>query len=205
MISRYWQKEKGSKFTEISIDPDQPVRKSRKLLDYIPLFPGYYELYRSYEFNGFLMEHYDDPKVQNKSFYGTLNKVLQFRDGIAYQNVIILMIKDSRVYTAADESRVRFFSDIAVKPGIPEYAVKNRGDLSSLLSKHISGSNISGEIDLNDDGNRSISMPSDVECIIVDNDVVASVVRKTFGTTNCPHIFVSSLPRNDPGQEDFEI
>jgi hypothetical protein len=46
---------------------------------------------RSYEVNGYLMSNYDDPKLQNKSFYGTLNKVLQFKKGIDYSKVVILL------------------------------------------------------------------------------------------------------------------
>lgn len=207
LISRHWQTQAGNSFVDISIDPSQPVRQRLKLLDYVPLFPGYYQLYRDYDFNGYLMSNYDDPKVQNKSFYGTLNKVLQFREDIEYESVIILMVDSKVVHDCADNGKLRFFSDIAVKPGSQEYQVKNKADLSNLLDKHTDGSDISGEIDIYDDGKSSIAVPLEIEAIIADNDQVVSDIRNLLSSSGSapidPLLFVDSLPRNEPGH--FEL
>ena len=204
LLSRYWLEKKCKEFTDISIDPKQPVREQRGLLNYVPLFPGFYTLFRSYEFNGYLMREYDDPKVQNKSFYGTLNKTLQFKIGIKYENVIILLVNDEVVYNFADKGKVRFFSDIAVKPDTVEIPVKHKTDLKDALTKSIDDSNISGEIDLLDDGKVSICCTSDVEAIIVDNDEVKKQVITTLRSCNAdgevPQVLISKLPRNNPGE-----
>jgi len=179
------------------------------LLDYVPLFPGFYTLFRGYELNGYLMKVYDEPKVQNKSFYGSLNKVLQVNMGDKYENVIILLVNDELVYNFADQGKVRFFSDIAIKPDAEESVISNRMDLLSCLKAGTNDSNISGEIDLLDDGKVSIAFPSDIEALIVDNDEVKKQVMTALGTCNTsgnlPQVFVSELPRNDPGEDDFDL
>ena len=204
LLSRYWLAKKCKEFTDISIDPKQPIREQRGLLTYVPLFPGFYTLFRSYELNGYLMREYDAPKVQNKSFYGTLNRTLQFKTGIKYENVIVLLVNDEVVYNFADKGKVRFFSDIAVKPDVQELPVNNRTALKDALMKSIDDSNISGEIDLLDDGNVSICCSSDVEAIIVDNDEVKKQVTTALGAYNAdgevPQVFISKLPRNAPGE-----
>ena len=209
VASRYWLARNGREFTDISIDPDQPVREKLELLDYVPLFPGFYALFRGYELNGYLMREYDDPKVQNKSFYGSLNRVLQVKMGVKYENVIILLVDDELVYNFADQGKVRFFSDIAVKPDAQEYVINNRKDLLSCLKIGINDSNISGEIDLLDDGKVSIAFTSDIEALIVDNDEVKKQVMTALGTCNTceklPQVLISELPRNDPGEDDFDL
>lgn len=152
------------------------------------------------------MAHYDAPKIQNKSFYGSFNKVLQFKTGIRYEKVITFLVNDEVVYNLADEGRVRFFADIAVKPGAREYSIASKLDLSARLKENINGSNISGEIDLLDDGKISIAFPADVEAIIVDNSDVEREVRRTLKQSRrgeLPEVFVSAHPRNDPGDDDF--
>jgi hypothetical protein len=209
VVSRYWLARNGRKFTDISIDPDQPVREKLGLLKYVPLFPGFYTLYRGYELNGYLTLEYDNPKVQNKSFYGSLNKVLQFRRDVKYDNVVILLVNDELVYNFADQGKVRFFSDIAVKPNAQEFAIKDRTDLLNFLREGINGSNISGEIDLLDDGKVSIAFTSDIEALIVDNDEVKKQVMTALSTCNTrgklPQMFDSELPRNEPGEDDFDL
>lgn len=201
VVSRYYLVKNDNKFTDISIDPDQPVREELGLLDYVPLFPGFYALFRGYELNGSLMQEYDDPKVQNKSFYGSLNKVLQVKMGVKYENVIILLVDDELVYNFADQGKVRFFSDIAVKPNAEEFEIENRTDLLNSLRGGINGSNISGEIDLLDDGKVSIACTSDIEALIVDSDKVKNQVM-TIGSkcaqVKLPQMLVSGLPRNAP-------
>lgn len=209
VVSRYWVTRNDRKFTEISIDPDQRVRGDLELLDYVPLFPGFYTLFRGYELNGYLMKEYDEPKVQNKSFYGSLNKVLQVSMGDKYENVIILLVNDELVYNFADQSKVRFFSDIAIKKAAQESLIVNRTELQNCLINNIDDSNISGEIDLLDDGKVSIAFPSDIEALIVDNEEVERQVITTLGTCsaseNLPKVFVSELPRDDPGEDDFVL
>ena len=131
-----------------------------------------------------------------------MNKTLQFKVDIKYENVIILLVNDEVVYNFADNGKVRFFSDIAVKPDISELPVNNRKDLKDALKKSIDDSNISGEIDLLDDGKVSICCTSDVEAIIVDNDEVKKQVTAALGACSAdgegPQVFISQLPRNDP-------
>jgi hypothetical protein len=206
VVSRYSLARNDKKFTDISIDPSQPVREQLGLLKYIPLFPGFYTLFRGYELNGYLMQDYDNPKVQNKSFYGSLHKTLQFKAGIKYENVIILLVNDEIVYNFADQGKVRFFSDIAVKPGAEERVIENRADLLNSLEEGIDDSNISGEIDLLDDGKVSIAFTVDIEALIVDNDKVEKQVMTALSTCKeLPRTFISELPRNDPGEDDFDL
>jgi hypothetical protein len=209
IVSRYCLAKHSKKFTDISIDTNQIGRESLGLTKHIPLFPGFYTLYRGYELNGYLMEQYDKPKVQNKSFYGSLNKVLQVRMGDKYDSVIILLVSDELIYNFADQGKVRFFSDIAIKPDANEIEIKSKADLVKFLIEGINDSNISGEIDLLDDGKVSIACMSDIEALIVDNDEVEKQVITTLSTCNTlgnlPQIFVSELPRNDPGEDDFDL
>jgi len=210
VVSRHWLAKYGREFTDISIETGPSVREGFELLDYIPLFPGFYAKFRSYELNGYLMYEYgEDPKVQNKSFYGSLNRVLQVRLDDNYENVIILLVDDELVYNFADQDKVRFFSDIAIKAEAEEIEINNRMDLKNCLETHIDDSNISGEIDLLDDGKVSIAFPSDIEALIVDNDEVKKQVMTALGTCNTsgnlPQVFVSKLPRNDPSEDDFDL
>lgn len=192
----------GKKFTDISIDPKQPVRDDLGLLNYIPMFPGFYSKYRGAELNDYLRLHYDEPKVQNKSFYGSLNKVLQFKPNTKYEEVITLLVKESLIYDFADRGKVRFFSNIAVKPSVEEEMISNRRELKAYLEKHTSGTDTACEIDTLDDGNTSIAFPSEIEAIIVDNESVKQKVDGILGTASgqgrVSNIFVSSLPRNKP-------
>lgn len=209
VVARYWLEKNCRKFTDISIDPKQQAREKLGLLKYVPLFPGFYTLYRGYGLNGYLGREYDRPKVQNKSFYGSLNKVLQFKNGIKYDNVIILLVNDELVYNFADQDKVRCFSDIAVKQNAQECAIRNRTDLQEFLKKSIDDSNISGEIDLLDDGKVSIAFTADIEVLIVDNDEVKKQIVTTLSTCNThgkpPQTFVSKLPRDDPGEDYFDL
>lgn len=200
LISRNGLKSKGVEFNDISIDPAQPTREKLGLLEYIPLFAGFYGLYRSYQLNGYLMFLYDDPKVQNKSFYGTLNKTLQTKMGNSYETIIILLINNELVYRFADQGKVRFFTDIAVKDCSSELPIGNREDLINCLSAQIKGTNISGEIDLLDDGKVSIAYPEDIEVIIADNDgiktKVIEAITKYGPNRHVPLTLISELPRD---------
>jgi hypothetical protein len=200
LVSRNGLRKNSWDFDDISIDPAQPVREELGLLDYIPLFAGFYELFRSYELNGYLMNHYDDPKVQNKSFYGTLNKTLQPKMGDRYENIIILLVDDEHVYKFADQGKVRFFTDLAVKEYSRELSIDNRADLKKCLEGGIEGTNISGEVDLLDDGVVSVGCMSDIEAIIVDNDRIKAQVLDTVSKYckkgEVPVTIVSELPRN---------
>ena len=183
---------------DISIDPSQTKREALGLTNYVPLFAGFYELFRGSELNSYLIREYDSPKVQNKSFYGTLNKILQNKMGSDYERIIILMVKDELVYRYADEGKVRYFTDIAIKNTAIERPIKSRVNLVNWLTANIYGSNISGEIDILDDGKISICCTDDIEAFIVDND---SIEKKTLSAIrdcgkHAPPTFVSPLPRN---------
>lgn len=195
----------GKRFSEISIDPSQEHREKLGLTNYVPLFPGFHALYRSYQLYCYLAKEYDQPKVQNKSFYGTLNKVLQFKQGIKYDNVIIFLINDEFVYSLADQGKVRFFSDIAIKDTAVELEVTDSESLKLCLLSCIDGSNISGEVDLLDDGEGAVSF-NNVDAIIVDNKEIGKQIIAILGS--CvkdieTKIFVMPLPRNNPCKFDF--
>jgi hypothetical protein len=194
IVSRAGMTKSQSQFKDISIDPEQSKREELELLEYIPMFPGFYTRLRGYNFNGFMMRNYDDPKVQNKSFYGSFNKVLRFNRKIKYENVITLLVSDQTIYKFADAGRVRFFSDIAIKRISDEYPIANGKELSNRLSEAISDKDISGEVDLLDDGKTSIAFPSDIEAIIVDNvDVkreVEGILKQSNRTSKFTNIFV---------------
>jgi len=102
-------------------------------------------------------------------------------------------------YNFADQGKARFFSDIAVKPNAEEFPITNTTDLLKCLEAGISGSNISGEVDLLDDGKISIACMSDIEAIIVDNDNVMDRVLAALKACDeggdIPQMFVSPLPR----------
>ena len=201
LSSREYLDKKDHKFTDVSIDPSQSIRNILGLLNYIPLFPGFYTKFRGPDFNKYLFENYDNPKVQNKSFYGTLNKTLRKNMDNDYEKIIILLVKDDHVYNFAENGKIRFFTDIAIKPDSKELRISNNECLLQCLANGISDENISGEIDLLDDGRVSIGCPCDVEAIIVDNEEVAGEIESVFLKHGCqkekiPLIFVSELPRN---------
>lgn len=200
LMSREGLEQKGEEFHDVSIDPAQTTRRERGLTKYIPLFAGFHGLYRGYELNGFMSNRYDDPKVMNKTFYGALNKTLQTNMGINYEKIIILLVNNELVFKYADYGKVRFFTDIAIRSTSDEMRVRSRMDLEKCLGEGISGEYVSGEIDLLDDGKASIGCPSDIEAIIVDNNVIRKQVKDIIdahgnrGETQA--IFVSKLPRN---------
>jgi hypothetical protein len=118
-------------------------------------------------------------------------------------------VNDELVYNFANQGKVRFFSDIAIKPDANETEIKSGADLVKSLREGINDSNISGEIDLLDDGKVSIACTSDIEALIVDNDKVKEQVITALSTCNklkdLPRILVSELPRNDPGEDGFDL
>ncbi len=189
---------------EISIDPDQTWRTTIGLTDYVPAFAGFYSWYRrNYALYEHLRDNYDDPQVANPSFYGTLNKVLQFKLGNRYEEVIIFLIRDEVVYHLADEGKVRMFSDISLKSGADEIQISNRNQLRECLSAEVKHRRLYCEVDLFDGNQGPISFPNDVEAIIVDNGSIAKLVQRKLHTLpnkipNQPRLFVEELPRNDP-------
>lgn len=201
--SRNWMLNKGIDFQDISIDPEQPVREEKGLLDYVPLFIGFYSLWRNSEFNMYLMRYYDKPtRIQNPSFFGSFNKVLRPRLGDLYERVVILLIKSDVIYNFADKGYIRFFTDIAVKPEVEECNCLNKDNLiQNIKDNIINERNIYCEIDVYDDGIRCISVPSDIEAIIVDNDKIRDeLIRDTtskYGKNilNGIPIFIKELPR----------
>lgn len=200
LVSREGLKQKRMEFVDVSIDPTQTARQGLGLLNYIPLFPGFHGLYRSSELNRFLMDNYDDPKVCNKTFYGALNKTLQPKRGSSYEKIIILLVNNELVFKFADYGKIRFFTNIAIRSNSAEMIVRNRKDLEKWLTEGIEGENISGEIDLLDDGKISIGCTSDIEAIVVDNrkirKQVIDIINKYETTGEKPSIFVSELPRD---------
>ncbi len=203
LISRNGLMAKGKKIVDISIDPTQAKRETLGLTNYIPMFAGFYEKFRSYELNGYLSSEYDSPKVYNKSFYGSLNKTLQNTMGKNYERVIIILVKDELVYRYADAGKVRLFTDIAIKDDAVELPVKSKEDLLIWLKLNIQDSVISAETDVLDDGFISICCTDDIEALIVDNDAIKKETEAII--TKCrkkvPPIFVSPLPRN-PAEEN---
>jgi len=199
LVSREGLKQKGAEFVDVSIDPAQTTRQGLGLLNYIPLFPGFHGLYRSYELNRFMTDNYDDPKVCNKTFYGALNKTLQPKMVSSYEKIIIFLVNNELVFKFADYGKIRFFTDIAIRSNSAGMLVRNRKDLEKWLTEGIEGENISGEIDLLDD-EVSIECTSDIEAIIVDNEKirkkVIDIVNSYKTTGKMPSILVSKLPRD---------
>jgi len=196
--SRTWMKEHGTTFQDISIDPDQPVREEKGLLDYVPLFLGFHARYREdYNLHKYLENNYDDPKVQNPSFFGSLNKVLRVKLGKSYERVILLLINWDIITEFADKGYVRFFTDIAVKPDVFECDCNDCEEfLTSIENNIVNGRDIYSEIDVYDDGERCISIPDDIEVIIVDNENIKKELTSNVGNqlVTIP-IFVRRLPQ----------
>ena len=191
----------GRPFDDISIDPSQSKRKDLGLVDYVPTFAGFYAGFREPAIYDYLRDNYDEPRVHNPSFYGSLNKVLQFSLKQDYEKVVILLIDDALVYDLADHGRIRLFSDIAVKWRSEEIAIANRGELQSQLSDCVNYGNINCEVDLLDNGADCISYPKDIKMIIVDNAEIETKVWNMMDATRIrrrvwPKLLVSRLPRN---------
>lgn len=196
--SRTWMKEHGTTFQDISIDPDQPVREEKGLLDYVPLFLGFHALYRDdINLHIYLQDNYDEPKVQNPSFFGSLNKILRQRLGASYERVILLLIRWDAITNFANQGYIRFFSDIAVKPDVEECDCADSNELTHNIETNIlNDRNLYSEIDVFDDGKRCICVPSDIEAIIVDNDEIRIELTDKVGVTlGAIPIFVCKLPR----------
>lgn len=199
--SRYCLDSSRQDFVDISIDPEQPVRTKKGLNNYVPLFAGFYARFRSYELNGYLMNNYDDPKVQNPSFYGSLNETLRQKLGNQYEKVIILLVNDERIYEFADGGKIRLFSNIAVKPDSIEYPIKNRKQMIKKMESCMSGGNIYCEADLMDNCKRAINFPEDIEVMIADNDNIRKKIFQKLKDNLSPMalskipLFVSELPR----------
>lgn len=198
MHSRTWMIEHGVLFQDISIDPEQPVREAKELLEYIPLFLGFYALYREdIHLHNYLRTKYDEPKVQNPSFFGSLNKTLRERLEGSYERVILLLIKWDMIMAFADKGYVRFFTDIAVKPDVNECKCKDGAEFqTNIINNIIDDRNLHCEIDIFDDGERCICIPDDLEAIVVDNDAIRNELTTRVGPQlgQIP-IFVRRLPR----------
>lgn len=197
LLSRDSLANQGMDFQDISIDHTQRIRQALGLTNYVPMFAGFYTLYREYSFNGYLMNNYDDPKITNVSFYGSLNRTLQQSLGDNYQNVIIFMIDAEHIYRNADEGRIRAFSDIAIKADSYELEpITNRDNLLEQLNAYITGQNTKVEIDLLDDGETSIDCLANIEAVIVDNEEIEQQVHATMQKCRkrC-QVFVNPLPR----------
>jgi len=197
--SRNWMKAHETTYQDISIDPEQPVREEKGLLDYVPLFLGFYALWRDdLDLHNYLVSNYDDPKIQNPSFFGSLNKVLRVRHADSYHRVILLLIKWNIITDFAERGYVRFFTDIAVKPDVDECDCTDCEEFLSNIDQNIENDrNLYSEIDVLDDGVRCISIPDDLEAIIVDNDDIKGELITTVGAQlGTIPIYVHSLPRH---------
>lgn len=185
-------------FKDVSIDSKQLTRGKLGLLGFIPLFAGFYTIYTNEELSDYLKRKHNYMSVQNKTFYGSLNKTLQLKLGNNYEKIIILMVSNELVYQYADRGKLRFFRHLAISADNDEMPIRNRLDLESCLKENIDGPFISGEIDVFDDGRVSIRCMSDIEAIIVDNDKIKADVLDLFakyGRTS-PSILVQAHPRN---------
>jgi len=197
--SRTWLDQNTVTYEDISIDPEQPIRAQKGLLTHVPLFLGFYALWRDNEnYHIHLANNYDDPKIQNPSFFGSLNKILRMRLGESYQRIILLLIKWDVITEFADRGYVRYFTDIAVKPDADEYDCPNSNQLLSNIDGDIEDDrNLKSEIDILDDGKKCIHVPNDLEAIIVDNEEIKSELTAKAGTElETIPIYVHSLPRH---------
>jgi len=151
------------------------------------------------------MREYDEPRLQNKRFYGALHKTIRNKHPDKYKNVVILITRFEKVCELADQGSVQLFSDLAIKNDSECLDSYNRNSLLENITKCIEendrgGNELTCEIDLLDDGNNCIDFPNDVEAIIVDSDGVASKITQKITSVLGPlvaskiQIFVDPLP-----------
>jgi hypothetical protein len=167
-------------FKDVSIDPIQETRNELGLTSSLPLFAGYYKLFRNYELNGYLQRNYDDPKLQNIRFFGSLHKTIREKYPEDYPKMTILLLNFEKICQLADEGKVKLFDDLAIKIGTIELDASNRNLLLTNINKCIiqnerKQNDITCEVDvqLNTD---SLIFPNDVEAIIVnDNEIWKSI------------------------------
>ncbi|QQG48409.1 MAG: hypothetical protein HY247_06600 [archaeon] len=184
-------------FKDVSIDLRQPKRSSLGLTNYLPTFAGFYSHQRGTGLDIYLQSNYDDPRVQNPSFYGSLHKVLRRRS--YYREIVILLIREDLVLKFADARRLLLFTDIAVKEHANRIETLNGSDLLSTLRNQVRHGSLYCEVDLLDDDEGWVGFPQDIEAIVVDNESVAALVGQKLALSgiseeDSPPTFVSRLP-----------
>ena len=195
--SRAFLKSISARFRDVSIDRRQQKRRSLGLTNHLPTFAGFYSYKRGTELELYLQYHYDDPPVQNPSFYGCLMRPLRWKS--YYRDLVILMISEELVLRYADEGRVILYNGTAIKDGSDRIEFSGRAGFMNVLMGRIRWGNLYCEVDLMDDGESCVAFPDDIEAMIVDNQSVASVLGLKLalgGISNseAPPIFVSELP-----------
>jgi hypothetical protein len=173
----YKNKEEEGSYKDISINERQEIRKEKGLTDYIPLFAGFYTKWRNYPLNGYLQREYDDPKVQNTVFYGSLNKHIRDKLGEDYESVIIMMIKHNRIYELIDEGNVLLYDTIAIRSDSNELRFSDKDQFLDCLENCIIDSSFECEVDILYDEKNLLRFPDDVEIIIVDNEEIENKVN----------------------------
>lgn len=192
-------------YEDISIDPEQNIRKQMGLLEYVPIFPGYFKkYYRQDELDAYLRENYDDPRVYNRSFYGSLNKTLRAKLEEFYEKIVLLLLNHDKIIRYAEEGNVRFFDTIAIKGLADEFVCDCENDLLSNLTDCMGeNGHLYCEIDIQDEGSGCLLMPEELEMVIVDNYKIRESLLdelKKFMTkedVNELNIIVAPLPRDD--------
>lgn len=195
----------GSTYQDISIDPEQRVRTSMGLDEYIPLFVGYYSHKRSRSLWKYLRNNYEKPKIQNKRFYGSLHKTLKEKMDADYPNISILLVKFSKLCSSADSDELKYFNDLAIKNETNELHCHCKSDLLSNIKQCITTNprgkyEIVSEVDVLDTPSNYLIFPQDFEAIILNDETrVKKVIHeiKQIHGENTLHqlkVFVHGLP-----------
>jgi len=203
--SRGWLLANARDFEDISIDPEQTRRAELELIDYVPLFPGYFQkYYREAELDEYLRRNYDEPRVYNRSFYGSLNLTLREELGEEYEQTSLLLLNHDKIMEYVKAGDIRFFTKIAIKPDAEEYECDDSEDLMNHLERCLGGNgHLYCELDVLDNGRECFEIPEDIERIIVDNEGMRVylieelsnfMTEEEIGNIN---IIVAPLPRND--------
>lgn len=201
--SRDWLIQNDHNFNEISIDPDQTTRGLMGLTNYVPMFVGYYKRFERGEIDAHLRENYDDPIIYNGSYYGSLNKNLQHNLGQNYERIILLLIHSSKIIELVNGKKGKLFSDIAIKGVSEELSYESYEDLNNkILECVINNGRVYCEIDFIDDNINSISIPDNLEAMVVDNEKIKTELitrlNEIIGVDAVQklNIFIDPLPRD---------
>lgn len=193
-------------FEDISIDPDQSTRENMGLTSSVPIFIGYYTLFRkSRNLWKYLRDNYESPKIQNTRFYGALHKTIKNEKPDRYERVVTIIIHFDKICESANKGLITFYTDIAIKSDSECLECLSKDQLLKNIEDNITinergGKETTCEIDLYEDGENFIKFPQDIEAIVVSTETIKELVHEKilthYGATiakNIP-IFVDALP-----------
>lgn len=122
-----------TEFNDVSIDEEQVIRTAMELTGHVPMYVGFYELFRSYALNGYLMGNYDDPKVQNPNFYGSLNVHIRNKLDTDYSKMVILLIKTEKITELIKAHRIRLWNTVAISGDASEIEFSDEEEFNQKI------------------------------------------------------------------------